>query len=218
MIHDIDFSLPAVTVITPTWKRDAKIIDRCVRSIKYQSYKGKIIHVICSDGPEEEHVRDYVNSLKDPYVVYVCTGENTNSYGGGAREYVLKNYVEPFAHSTTKYLVHMDDDNILFPHFIEEHVNALEANPDKAFSICKILHLGPLPQHLGPAPQIINGVPPVFQNIDTLQVVVRREAMLECRWDSFSGEQGYYNDGYTYDRLGKMFEWIEIPELLAIHI
>jgi hypothetical protein len=147
----------------------------------------------------------------------MCTGENTNSYGGGVREYVLSNFIEKNP-TFFEYLVHLDDDNVLFPHFIQRNVEALEANPLKSFSICRIVHLGPLPQHLGPAPQVINGIPPVFQNIDTLQVVVRTSAMIQCRWDTFSGEKGYYNDGYTYDRLGKLFDWIEVPELLAIHI
>jgi glycosyltransferase involved in cell wall biosynthesis len=208
--------LPKVAVITPTYKRDINIIDRCVRSVGSQSYDGMILHIICSDGPEEEHVKTYVESLECPYTIYTCTGENTNSYGGGVREYVLKNFIEQ--DPSLRYLAQVDDDNVLFPHFIERNIDALEENPDKAFSICRIVHLGPLPQHLSPAPQVINGIPPVFQNIDTLQVVVRSEAMIQCRWDTFSGEQGYYNDGYTYDRLGKMFDWIEVPELLAIHI
>jgi cellulose synthase/poly-beta-1,6-N-acetylglucosamine synthase-like glycosyltransferase len=208
--------LPRVAVITPTYKRDVDIIDRCVRSVGSQSYDGMIIHIICSDGPEEEHVKTYVESLEDPSVAYICTGENTNSYGGGVREYVLKNFIEQYI--SLDYLVHLDDDNVLFPHFIERHVDALERNPEKGFSICRIIHLGPLPQHLGPAPQVINGIPPVFQNIDTLQVVVRRDAMIKCRWNTFSGEKGYYNDGYTYQRLGELFDWIEIPEILGVHI
>lgn len=209
--------LPTVAVITPTYKRPTKTIDRCVRSVKSQSYRGPILHIICSDGPEEEHVRDYVDSLMDINIMYVYTGENTNSYGGGVREYVLTNYIE--TDPDIKYLVHMDDDNVIFPHFIEDNVAALESNPNKAFSICRILHLGPLPSHLGTfGPQIIHGIPPMLMNIDTLQVVVRRDAMIQCRWNTYSGEQGYYNDGYTYERLGKMFEWIEVPELLAVHI
>lgn len=209
-------TLPTVAIITPTYKRPIKVIDRCVRSVKSQSYQGTMIHIICSDGPEEEHVRQYVDELNDPCTIYVSTEENTNSYGGGVREHVLRTLVND--DPTIKYLVHLDDDNVLFPHFVQDHVETLEANPDKAFSICRILHLGPLPERLGTAPQVINGIPPVLQNIDTLQVVVRRNVMLECGWNTFSGEKGYYNDGYTYERLGKMFEWVEIPELLAVHI
>lgn len=208
--------LPIVAVITPTYKRDVKIIDRCVASVGSQTYDGSIIHIICSDGPEEKHVKTYVESLEDPETIYVSTGENTNSYGGGVREHVLKNLIEQ--NPTIKYIVHVDDDNVVFPNFIQEHVNALEANPGAGFSICKIIHLGPLPQHFGNAPQVINGIPPVFQNIDTLQVMVRRDAMIKCRWNTYSGEMGYYNDGYTYERLGKMFKWVEVPELLAVHI
>lgn len=211
--------LPSVAVVTPTYKRDVKIIERCVTSVGCQTYDGTIVHVICSDGPEEEHVRTYVESLNDPHIVYVSTGENTNSFGGGVREHVLRTLIEPaILFGPFSYIAHVDDDNVIFPHFIEEHVKALESNPDVGFSICKILHLGPLPQHLGPAPKVISGIPPVFQNIDTLQVVVRASAMIQCGWDTFSGEQGYYNDGYTYDRLGKMFQWVEVPELLGVHI
>jgi len=214
-----DPQLPKVVVVTPTYKRDVDIIDRCVLSVRSQSYNGPITHIICSDGPEEQHVKEYVQSLDGsldhPCVIYMCTGENTNSYGGGVREHVL-NFIEQ--DPTMQYLAHVDDDNVLFPHFIERQVDALERNPEKGFSVCRIIHLGPLPNHLGPAPQVINGIPPVFQNIDTLQVMVRRDAMIKCRWNTFSGEMGYYNDGYTYQRLGELFEWIEIPEILGVHI
>lgn len=215
-MHEFDLDLPAVAVITPTWKRDLSIIDRCIRSVKSQSYNGKIIHLICSDGEEEPAVKDLVNSYKDVRTQYHCVVESTNSYGGGVRHWILENFVKDA--SFISYVCHVDDDNVIFPHYIEAHVNALENAKDCQFSICKIVHLGPLPSHLGNAPQVINGIPPVFQNIDTLQVMVRKEAMVQCGWDHFSGEKGYYNDGYTYDRLGKMFKWIEVPELLAIHI
>ena len=47
---------------------------------------------------------------------------------------------------------------------------------------------------------------------------VRAKAMRECGWTQFTGQQGYCNDGYTYQRLGEMFRWVELPKLLAIHI
>jgi hypothetical protein len=71
---------------------------------------------------------------------------------------------------------------------------------------------------MGEAPKIITGVPPVFKNIDTLQIMVRAKAMKACGWSQYTGNQGYCNDGYTYQRLGEMFRWIELPKLLAIHI
>lgn len=215
-MNKIDFSLPIVAVITPTWKRDIKIIDRCIRSVAGQSYRGKFFHIICSDGPEEQEVKDLIDSYKSLQLQYFCTGESTNSYGGGVRHWVLENVLKDM--SMLDYICHVDDDNVIFPHYVETHVDALEDSKECGFSICKILHLGPLPAHLGTAPQVINGIPPVFQNIDTLQTMVRKDAMIQCGWDHFSGEKGYYNDGYTYERLGRMFKWKEISELLAIHI
>ena len=78
--------------------------------------------------------------------------------------------------------------------------------------------MGPLPSKLGNPPQIINGTPPVFQNIDTLQIMVKTSAMQTCGWTQNRGKQGYCNDGYTYERLGLMFKWIELPRLLAVHL
>ena len=180
--------------------------------MQWQTYP-HIKHYICHDGPWlEDESLDY---LKDLYagVSWQHTPERTNSYGAGVRQYVMDQLP-----GDVDYLLHMDDDNVIFPDFIEEHVRCLENHPEVDFSICRILHNGPLPAHLGEAPKVITGVPPVFRNIDTLQVVVRTAAMQKCGWMQYTGQQGYCNDGYTYQRLGEMFRWIEIPKLLAVHI
>lgn len=202
---------PRVAVITPTYNRDAKTLHRCIKSVEWQTY-GQIKHYICHDGPWLPD--EATDALKKTYgdVVWWNTPNRTNSYGAGVRQYVL-DQIRDF-----DYLVHFDDDNVIFPDFVEEHVNCLEKHPEADFSICKIAHNGPLPAHMGQAPKIISGIPPVFKNIDTLQVVVRAKAMRACGWSQYTGAQGYCNDGYTYQKLGEMFRWIELPKLLAIHI
>ena len=204
---------PKVAVITSTYKRPLDIVDRCIRSVQWQTYGiENIVHYICHDGPSEnllEH-QEWNN------VIYTEVPYNTNSYGAGVRQYVLDHYIK--SRADIDYVVHLDDDNLLFPDFIESHVSILESNLEAHFSICKILHLGPLPGHLGKPPQILNGTPPVFQNIDTLQVMVRVPSMIACGWTQHQGKAGYCNDGYTYDRLGKLFKWVELPKLLAIHL
>lgn len=202
---------PRVAVITPTYKREAETLHRCIRAVQWQTYRN-ITHYICHDGPWPTDKS--IDSLKEEYkdVIWWNTPNRTNSYGAGVRQYVLDQIYD------FDYLVHFDDDNLIFPDFVEEHVNCLEQNKDKAFSICRIVHNGPLPAHMGEAPKIISGIPPVFKNIDTLQVVVRAGAMRKCGWSQYIGEQGYCNDGYTYQRLGEMFPWLELPKLLAIHI
>ena len=203
---------PEVAIITPTYKRSSKTLHRCIRSVLWQSYS-KTAHYICHDGPWLED--EAVDLLKDEYtsVSWMNTPARTNTYGAGVRQYVLDQLPE-----NIKYVIHLDDDNILFPEFVEEHINCLEHHPEVDFSICRISHNGPLPAHLGEAPKILSGIPPVFQHIDTLQIMVRVKAMRECGWTQFQGDQGYYNDGYTYQRLGELFRWVELPKLLAIHI
>lgn len=199
---------PKVAIITPTYNRENKILHRCIKSVQWQTYRN-IEHYICHDGPWTKPAlySDY------PLVYWMNTPERTNSYGAGVRQFVLDSLKQD-----VDYIVHFDDDNVIFPDFIEEHVNCLEEHPEADFSICKIIHNGPLPAHMGVAPKIISGIPPVFKNIDTLQVMVRASAMKACGWTQHTGIQGYCNDGYTYQRLGEMFRWVEIPKLLAIHI
>jgi glycosyltransferase involved in cell wall biosynthesis len=202
---------PLVAVITPTYNRDAKTIERCIKSVQWQTYM-PVEHYICHDGPwAEDPAVDLLKSTVP--VVWMNTPERTNTYGAGVRQYVMEQLPPG-----VKYIVHLDDDNLLFPNFIEEHVQCLEAHTEVDFSICKIVHNGPLPTHMGEAPKIITGVPPVFRNIDTLQIMVRVEAMKACGWTQYTGQQGYCNDGHTYQRLGEMFRWIELPKLLAVHI
>lgn len=202
---------PIVAVITPTYRRDAKTLNKCIRSVQWQTYPA-VEHYICHDGPwEKDPAVDLLRSTVP--AIWLNTPTRTNTYGASVRQYVL-DQLPP----GVKYLVHLDDDNLLFPDFVEEHVKLLEENPDAGFSICRISHNGPLPEHLGEAPKILTGIPPVFRNIDTLQVVVRTEAMQQCAWSQFTGTQGYCNDGYTYQRLGEMFKWVEVPKLLAIHM
>lgn len=203
---------PDVAIITPTYNRDTKTVLRCIKSVQAQTY-ARVAHYICHDGPWTMN-KDLEN-LQSSYsmINWGHTKTRTNTYGAGVRQYVLDRLPE-----SIKYVAHLDDDNIIFPDFVEEHVSALETNPEVGFSICKILHNGPLPHHLGNPPQIISGIPPVMMNIDTLQAMVRADAMRACGWFQYTGIEGYRNDGHTYQKLGQMFPWVELPKLLAIHI
>lgn len=214
-----------IEIITPTVGRSIEVVQRCIASVLWQQGMDNhsIRQIVCTDGSEEPHVRELVermNTLHDNiFIEYTCTGESTKSYGGGVRHFVIENILkDEILSGDIDYIVHLDDDNILYPHFLQKNTEALEQNKDAGFAICKIIHFGPLPTHLGVPPQVITGIPPVLQNIDTLQVVVRANAMLECGWEHKSGELGYYNDGFTYERLGKMFSYVEVPEILGIHV
>jgi glycosyltransferase involved in cell wall biosynthesis len=208
---------PRIAIFTPTYNTKLPIVDRCIRSVQWQTYKKDCIdHFICHDGPDTRALNEFSDYLKNNHwhnIYYSQLSHNTKTYGASVRQHLLNTVASGY-----DYILHLDDDNLIFPEFLEAHVNALEENPDCGFSVCKIIHLGPLPSHLAPAPAIINGIPPVYRNIDTLQIVVRSKAMKECGWIEKTGIDGYCNDGYTYDKLGKMFKWIEVPKLLGVHI
>jgi hypothetical protein len=104
----------------------------------------------------------------------------------------------------------------MFPEFLEEMVGALEGTgPEVGFAVCQILHLGPLQAWVGPPPQILSGWPIVVGGIDTLQVVVKREAIEKVGWVA---EKGFYSDGYTYEALSKEFRHIRVEKILGVHI
>ena len=201
---------PLVAIITPTYKQDINVLIQNIKTVEWQTYPN-ILHIICHDGP-------WINVPEELEWkgIFSNTPERTNSYGAGVRQFVLDTFIRNLPE--VKYLLHLDDDNVIFPSFVEEHVKELEADKEIDFTICKIIHNGPLPANFGSPPKIISGIPPVFKNIDTLQVIVRKEAMMKCGWTCYTGNEGYCNDGYTYERLGKMFKWKEIPKLLGIHL
>jgi hypothetical protein len=114
----------------------------------------------------------------------------------------------------TEYVMFLDDDNIILPHYLEKMIRALdETAHGEAFAICAILHFGPLPFFFDKPPVLLRGEPRLL-HIDTLQVVVRTEAMKAVGWRT----GGYVADGFTYQELGKRFQYVRVDECLAIHL
>jgi hypothetical protein len=208
---------PTVAVITPTYKRSLDIVERCIRTVQWQNYGiDNIVHFIGHDGPSEEPllIPTLIKKYNWKNIEYYELPTNTNTYGAGVRQFFLEKEVIPRG---IKYVTHVDDDNVIYPEFIKTHVDCLEQS-DKDFSICKILHLGPVPAKFGRPPVVLDGVPPVFCNIDTLQIMAKSDAMYKCGWIQKTGREGYCNDGYTYEKLGKEASWIDIPKILGVHI
>lgn len=208
-----------VIVITPTIaSRPFEVLEQSILSVKWQSYDtNNITHIVCTDG----YYDTFLNHKLQQYNVSYCATEKepSKTYGGYVRDWVHKNQIHKY--SNAKYVCYLDDDNILFPNYIKTMVNAIENSTDPAvkFAISKTVHLGPLPQHLLPAPAILNGIPPVLQNIDTIQILSEIDAIEDIGWEVRGSDNGgYFNDGYTYERLGQKYSYVEVPEILSIHL
>jgi len=201
--------LPLVSVITPTYHREIKVIQRSIGCMKLQTVD-KWEQLVCSDGEDEPEVRKMIEALGDVRVKYHHTvGKKQGDFGNTVRSEMLKKAVG-------KYVIFLDDDNIILPEYLEKMMKALESDTTAEFVACKIMHFGPLNEaEEGKPPKILMGSPVKLYHVDPLQIMVRREIMLKVGWDT---DVGYLSDGVTLEKLGKDYKGIRVEEVLGIHI
>jgi glycosyltransferase involved in cell wall biosynthesis len=175
--------------------------------VDYQTYNNWE-HIICSDGYEPS-VEQLVQEFQTPKKHYLYLKNRTNNYGNSPRQFALQ-------HARGDFLVFLDDDNLLYPHYLEKMFAALcNTPPDIGFSVCKILHLGPLPKSLGVPPKVLTGIPVKIKNIDTLQVMVKKKHLLSI--GGWNENAGYLADGYTFQKLAEHFGYVTVDETLGVH-
>lgn len=196
-----------VSVITPTRNRDLTIVKRSIGSIQIQTITDWE-HIICSEGEEEAGVLALVNEVNDSRLRYRCTNEVLQNYGNMVREKMSK------WEANGKYIYFFDDDNICFPWFLEKMVDALEsAGADIAVSPALYFHGA---YKIGyKQPKVMSGSPIVSGNIDAVQVVVRREAILQTGWDTMVG---YCSDGVTLEHIADNFKCVRVEEVMSVHL
>ncbi len=199
-------SLGRLTILTPTIQRALGVLQRCLVSVDRQTL-ADWVHIICSDGTLEPAVAELVHRGGDDRRSYRHLATPAGHFGAGVRAALLG-----LVH--TEYVAFLDDDNVLFPRYAERMVHALDSHPEAAFAICPILHGGPLLPSFGTPPVVLTGIPPVTNHIDTLQVVVRTQAMQASGWVL----AGYASDGATYERLAQTYLWVAVDEVLAAHL
>jgi glycosyltransferase involved in cell wall biosynthesis len=197
-----------VTVITPTFHRDLKVIRRCINSMLLQTVRDWE-QIICSDGENETQVKALVDQVADKRIRYEHTaGKKSNDFGNTVRSECLKK-------ARGKFVLFFDDDNLILPHYLQTMIRAIsESNKD--YAVCKIMHFGPLNQSiLGRPPKVLTGNPVKLYHIDPLQVLVRTRLMQSVGWDTMVG---YLSDGVTLERLGAKGDPVWVEEVLGIHV
>ena len=200
-------SLPLVTVITPTYKRDPKVLHRSIDCLKLQTVP-LWEQLVCSDGEEEQSAKQAVSEAADPRVSYYnTTGKKEGDFGNTVRSEMLKI-------ARGKYVLFLDDDNIILPDYLELMIKAIEeGNVD--FAVCRIMHFGPLNEAAGKPPIILEGNKIKLYHIDPLQILVNTKVMRSVGWDT---EVGYLSDGVSLEKLGDKFKHIRVEKILGIHI
>lgn len=196
------------TFITPTFRRPPAVLKRCLDSVEGQAYTNWRHIVVVDDVTVEAHIpADLLTTYTSPQREFVALGRASNNSGNSPRQFAIER-------ATTDFVVFLDDDNVIFPNYLEAVAAALTADPAADMAICRIIHMGPLPPWLCPPPKVLDGNPPVLQNIDSLQATVRTSAMKEHTWL----DRGYMADGYTLQSLATRYRHIHVPEILGVHM
>jgi glycosyltransferase involved in cell wall biosynthesis len=195
-----------ITFITPTLNRNPRIVERCLRSVANQTITDWE-QIVCSDGKHEPEIERLVESRGDPRVRYTYLPRCGGHFGAGVRDAMIDV-------ARGEYLASLDDDNIVFPKYGQTMIEALDRNPDAGIAICQIVECLALPNMPRLAPYVRNGIPPGKFDTDTLQAVMRKEAIRKTRWCL----KGYISDSHTYEKLAREHSWIAVDAVLAMHI
>ena len=196
-----------VTVITPTYKRDPRILKRAMGCMLMQTVEDWEM-LVCSDGGNEPEARAVVEDIGDSRITYHHLDDKVDGdYGNRCRSRML-------SESAGEFILFLDDDNIVLPDYLEKMIHAVEKS-QRDFAVCYIMHFGPLNESVvGKPPLVLKGDPVSLYHIDPLQVLVRRGPMQDVGWDI---DRGYLADGHTLEQLGNKYQRVLVPEVLGIH-
>lgn len=196
-----------ITFITPTYKRDEKVLRRCLDCVEGQGFKEWTHLVIADDAALDGHVsaqvqEEYTHERRR----FIALGHRSNNYGNTPRQLGIEL-------AATPYVIFLDDDNVIFPNYCSVMLRAMrEASAQMV--VCRIIHMGPLPQWLCPPPKVLDGNPAVLQNIDTLQVCVDAQVAKREGWM----DKGYMADGHTLEAYAKACKTVHIDDILGVHM
>jgi len=169
--------------------------------------------------------------LLDPHlpmpVPIICTERRHNDWGHSLRDQGIRE-------STGQYIIHFNADNILYPQALEEIAKEIE-RPPRIFDtqgqpldtndiiIFPVIMMGLLKfrnktmQWKKGKPAfylILTGNPPIVQNIDCMQLVMKRELWLR--------EGGWYDkrelgDGFMYQSFTQKYGYRHVGPILGEH-
>jgi len=197
-----------ISIVTPTYRGKPAAVRRCLDSVLRQTY-GEFEQIVASDGEHEPETAGLVAAIGDRRIRYVVTAVHHGGWGAAVRQEIMATATRG------KYLVFLDDDNIIFPTYLEKMHAALAAGQKDgaAFAICEQLHFGPLQPFHGRPPVVLAGIPKRYY-IDTLQIMVEASAMRALGWVNNS----YFADGDTFEELARRHRHVAVRECLCAHL
>jgi glycosyltransferase involved in cell wall biosynthesis len=196
---------PLVTVVTPTYRRPNLLVNRCIPSVRGQTYQ-PIEHLIVSDGPDPNlwqqlnalpQIRlhpaaEPVNSLR-----YVECGRNWGGVGHAAR-------AAGAWLARGEWICYLDDDNEYLP----GHIEAMMAEAERANVplVCTAWRT--------PDGGTAGWAPPGTNRTDSSSFLHHRDLLKVASWQP---EIGYAADGALIDRwiaAGVGWSFLEEPTMV----
>lgn len=124
-----------VSVITPTWQRHRLLIDRCMKSVRGQTWH-EVQHVIVSDGPDPEldELIQHTTAAEGGMVTLDHLPDHApelSAWGSRARNHAL-------SLCKGEYIAYLDDDNEYRANHIAILVDTLMCNPHADFTFSQM--------------------------------------------------------------------------------
>ncbi|WP_051237889.1 glycosyltransferase family 2 protein [Lacticigenium naphthae] len=127
---------PRVSVVIPTYKREAKYLLRAINSINNQTYKNTEMVIVDDNPPDSKHRKNTMNLMNlyinDPNIIYYMNEKNIG--GSLARNNGIKV-------ATGEFVTFLDDDDEYLPEKIEKQLNfMLGQECDMSFTDLKLVN------------------------------------------------------------------------------
>lgn len=197
--------IPRVSVITPTWRRHERLLNRCIPSVQAQTWRDTE-HVIVSDGPDPE-LLEKISKLHESGAFYhpvrfVQLAEHSpeQHWGHLAR-------LAGIEASGGAYIGYTDDDDLLLPEHCAKLAGALTQNPGAgwAYSVMRSWSSSGLCTEIGHG-QLACG------NLGTPMVMHRRETLEHGTW----GPASSVEDWELVSRwTAAGVQYVHVPEVTA---
>lgn len=180
---------PSVTVVTPTWRRRLMLTCRCIPSVRAQTYRGPVSHVIVSDGPDDDLAGVDGVKFMPTHVPELNRGLTARRHGADLADGEL--------------IAYLDDDNAWRPHHLDAVVSALvRSGADFAYSRAMC--------HDSGRTWSIGQSAPVYGQVDTSLIVHRRELLEVSDWEPSTSPADW---ALVSRWIAKGATWAYVPEI-----
>ena len=198
---------PQFTICIPTYYKPPlysrhKILKDAIFTIKNQTFKD-FEAIIISDGDTvDAYVKDYIDGLEDLRFNYICAGKNYGDYG-----YPTKNYCMEKA-ANGKYFVSMDDDDLLFPNYLETFEELIKKHEEPVFVLCgtEIYRTGKETEA-----EFLNTFPPMRHWVDKIQMCIKIRDIRENKL--YFDSKIFAADGVLAEKISKAFGYYASGEI-----